>query len=131
MQNLAAVFVPEGGSQLDRAEAQGRAAGLLKEGAAGLQRLVQASTAPRTILVIDQFEEVFTRCDSAEEREQFFSCLMGALETTGDKLCLIIAMRADFVGKCLEQDYSGLAKTLPVNTISVLPLTEDELRAAI
>ncbi|MFG6105393.1 pentapeptide repeat-containing protein [Leptothoe sp. EHU-05/26/07-4] len=131
MQNLAAVFVPDGGSQLDRAEALGRAAGLLKEGAAGLQRLVQASTVPRTILVIDQFEEVFTRCDSSEEREQFFSCLMGALKETGEKLCLIIAMRADFVGKCLEQDYSGLAKTLPTHTISVLPLTEDKLRDAI
>ncbi|MFG6105327.1 pentapeptide repeat-containing protein [Leptothoe sp. EHU-05/26/07-4] len=131
MQNLAAVFVPEGGSQLDRAGELGKAIGLLKEGAAGLQRLVEVSTAPRTILVIDQFEEVFTRCDSNEEREQLFGCLMGALEETGDKFCLIIAMRADFVGKCLEQDYSGLAQQLQQHMISVLPLTADELRDAI
>ncbi|MEM7797343.1 MAG: caspase family protein [Cyanobacteria bacterium P01_C01_bin.118] len=131
MENLATVFVPEGGSQLDRAEALGRAAGLLQEGAAGLQRLVQAAEVGRIILVIDQFEEVFTRCGSAEEREQFFECLMGALEKTDDKLCLIMAMRADFVGKCLEQDYSGLAQRVQQHMISVLPLTEDELRDAI
>ncbi|MBE9068979.1 pentapeptide repeat-containing protein [Leptolyngbya cf. ectocarpi LEGE 11479] len=131
MQNLASVFVPEDGSQLDRAGELGKAIGLLKEGAAGLQRLVEVSTAPRIILVIDQFEEVFTRCESAEEREQFFSCLMGALEQTRGKLCLIIAMRADFVGKCLEQDYGGLAQRVQQHMMSVLPLTTDELRDAI
>ncbi|MEM7064612.1 MAG: pentapeptide repeat-containing protein [Cyanobacteria bacterium P01_B01_bin.77] len=131
MQNLASVFVPEGGSQLDRAGELGKAIGLLKEGAAGLQRLVEVSRASRIILVIDQFEEVFTRCESAEEREQFFSCLMGALGQTRGKLCLITAMRADFVGKCLEQDYSGLAQRVQQHMISVLPLTTDELRDAI
>lgn len=131
MKNLAAVFVPEGGTQLDRAETLGRAAGLLQEGAAGLQRLVQAAEAERIILVIDQFEEVFTRCGSTEEREQFFSCLMGALDTTDNKLCLIMAMRADFVGKCLEQDYGGLAQRVQQQMVSVLPLTADELKDAV
>ncbi|MGB3293599.1 MAG: hypothetical protein WBB01_11490 [Phormidesmis sp.] len=131
MKNLADAFVPAGGSQIDRAEALGRAAGLLAEGAAGLQRLVQASSAPRTLLVIDQFEEVFTRCEQAEEQAQFFACLMGAVAEAGDKFRLIVAMRADFVGKCLEQDYSGLARQLPAHTVSVLPLTKEELRAAI
>lgn len=129
MKNLAAAFVPKGGSQLDRAEALGKATRLLKEGATGLQRLVQTSTESRVLLVIDQFEEVFTRCDSIEEREEFFKCLMGALKE--NNLCLILAIRADFVGKCLEQDYSGLAKRLPAKTITVLPLTRDELRNAI
>lgn len=131
MQNLALAFVDEGLSDLDRAEALGRATGLLKEGAAGLQRLVQASTAPRVILVIDQFEEVFTRCDRPEEREQFFACLMGALSNTDGKLCLIIAMRADFIGKCFEQPYSGLAQQIQQHLISVLPMEPEELRGAI
>ncbi|MEO0537700.1 MAG: pentapeptide repeat-containing protein [Cyanobacteria bacterium P01_A01_bin.123] len=131
MQNLALAFVEEGLSDLDRAEALGSAQGLLKEGAAGLQRLVQASTAPRVILVIDQFEEVFTRCQSLEEREQFFACLMGALAEANDKLCLVIAVRADFVGKCLEQEYSGLASQIQEHMINVLPMKSDELEAAI
>ena len=131
MKNLAAVFVPERAVQLDRAEALGRAQGLLKEGAAGLQRLIQASTAPRVILVIDQFEEVFTRCQGPEEREQFFACLMGALAEADNKLCLVIAMRADFVGKCLEQEYSGLATQIQERMINVLPMKPEELEAAI
>ncbi|MCG8366599.1 MAG: pentapeptide repeat-containing protein [Pseudanabaenales cyanobacterium] len=131
MQNLALSFVDEGLSDLDRAEALGRASGLLNEGALGLQRLVQASSAPRVILVIDQFEEVFTRCESIEEREQFFACLMGALAETRDKLCLIIAMRADFVGKCLERQYSGLAQQIQQHMISVMPMESNELKAAI
>jgi len=131
MKNLAAVFVPDTGTQLDRAEAIGRAEGLLKKGSAGLQRLVQASFAPRTVLVIDQFEEVFTRCDLDTERTTFFECLMGALSACGDQLCLVIAMRADFVGKCLAQDYAGLAQQIQDHMISVLPLTAAELQIAI
>ena len=110
MKNLATAFLPEDGSQLDRAEALGRAEGLLREGGAGLARLVAAAPAPRVVLVIDQFEEVFTRCEDLDGREQFFACLMGALAAAGDWLWLVIAMRSDFVGKCLERDYSGLAQ---------------------
>ncbi|NEQ50781.1 MAG: TIR domain-containing protein [Leptolyngbya sp. SIO3F4] len=131
IESLATAFVSDSGSRLDRAKELTEAIELLEKGATGLQRLVQVSEAPRTVLVIDQFEEVFTRCNSTEEREQFFSCLMGALEKTGDKLCLIIAMRADFVGQCLEQDYSKLAKRLSSHMVPILPLTEEELRAAI
>lgn len=131
MQNLALAFVKEGLSDLERAEALGRAQALLNEGAAGLQRLVQASSAERVILVIDQFEEAFTRCTDRAERECFFACLMGALAASNNKLCLIIAMRADFIGKCLERDYSGLAQRIQQQLIAVLPLDEAGLKAAI
>ena len=131
MQNLALAFVEEGLSDLDRAEALRIASGLLKDGAEGLQRLVQASSALRTILAIDQFEEVFTRCENLEEREHFFACLMGALPDVDDKLCLIIAMRADFIGKCLEQDYSGLSQQIQNHIINVLPMGTNELKDAI
>ncbi|BDM83436.1 nSTAND1 domain-containing NTPase [Acaryochloris marina] len=131
MQNLALAFVEEGLSDLDRAAELGKASGLLKEGAAGLQRLVQASSSPRTVLVIDQFEEVFTRCENPEEREQFFACLMGALSDVGNKLCLIIAMRADFTVKCMEQKYSGLAQQIDQHMVSVSPMQSSELKDSI
>ena len=131
MQNLALAFVDEGLSDLDRAEDLGRASGLLQEGASGLARLIQASSAPRVILVIDQFEEVFTRCEDLEEREQYFACLLGALSETDGKLCLILAMRADFVGKCLEKEYSGLAQKIQQQMVSVMPMKPEELEAAI
>ncbi len=131
MKNLAEVFVDPNLAQLDRAADLGKAEGLLKEGGVGLGRLVQASLAPRVVLVIDQFEEAFTRCDDLEQRQQFFDCVLGALQQEPDKLCVILAMRADFVGKCLEQAYSGLARMVEQQLVSVLPMTQDELTDAI
>ncbi len=131
LRNLALAFVDAEATGVDRAEQLGKAERLIELGADGLRRLVQTETASRVILVIDQFEEVFTRCEDLEAREQFFACLMGALAETDNKLCLVIAMRADFVGKCLERDYSGLAQLVPPNTVSVLPMNPDELKAAI
>ncbi|PSN17549.1 hypothetical protein C7271_17190, partial [filamentous cyanobacterium CCP5] len=109
-QNLAAAFIDGGISHIERAEQQGKAEALIKEGADGLRRLVQTTASPRVVLVVDQFEEVFTLCQDAAERAHFFATLLGALDSCGDKLCLILAMRADFVGRCFEQDYSGLAQ---------------------
>ena len=63
MENLALTFLEEGLSEVDRAGELGKAIGLLNKGSEGLTRLIQASSAPKTILVIDQFEEAFTRCD--------------------------------------------------------------------
>ena len=131
LQSLALAFVEDGLSDLEKVKALGHARDLISKGASGLRRLVQESPAPRVILVIDQFEEVFTRCVDLEEREQFFTCIMGALDDTNDKLRVIIAMRADFVGKCLEREYSGLAQQVALGTVNVLPMDESELRAAI
>ena len=131
LRNLALAFVDETAPDLERAEQLGKAERLIEKGADGLRRLVQTDSAPKVILVIDQFEEVFTRCEDVEEREQFFACLMGALAETEDKLCLILALRADFVGKCLERDYSGLADRVQQGMVNVLPMALDDLRDAI
>ncbi|HEY9628316.1 MAG TPA: pentapeptide repeat-containing protein [Coleofasciculaceae cyanobacterium] len=130
LQALAQAFVEENISSLDRAEQLGRAEGLLKAGADGLRRLVQVSAASRVVVVVDQFEEVFTLCQDATERQQFFECLLGALEDT-PQLCLILAMRADFFGKCLEQEYSGLADRIRQNLTPITPMTSSDLEVAI
>ncbi|NEP03001.1 MAG: hypothetical protein F6K58_31005 [Symploca sp. SIO2E9] len=131
LQSLAQAFLDPKLSSLERAEQLGRAEGLLREGADGLRRLVQSSDAPRVVLVVDQFEEVFTLCQEKTERQNFISCLLGAGEKVTDKFCLIIAMRADFFGKCVEENYSGLAKKIQENLITVTPMNQGELRRAI
>ncbi|MCV6636980.1 caspase family protein [Candidatus Albibeggiatoa sp. nov. NOAA] len=105
----------------------------LAKGAAGLQQLLDTIDAPRVVLVIDQFEELFTRCDE-QDREQFLACILGVLpepNATVDKLCVILTLRADFLGKCAEQDYSGLNTYLDAHRITVTPMTEAELSDAI
>jgi hypothetical protein len=47
------------------------------------------------------------------------------------KLCVILAMRADFFGKCLGQEYSGLAKQIEQYLVTVTPMNREELRQAI
>lgn len=84
--------------------------------------------ATRVILTIDQFEEIFTNCDE-EERQQFFACLLGALAQTGDKLCLIVAIRADFHGKWAE--YSELSYLIDDNSTTIRHMTPDKLKQTI
>jgi uncharacterized protein YjbI with pentapeptide repeats len=130
LQNLSFTFVDINASAVERAKQLEYAEALIAQGATGLRRLVQASP-QRVVLVIDQFEEVFTLCRNETERQEFFACLLGALEQTGNQLCLILAMRADFFGKCVEQDYSGLANQIQQHLVTVTPMTTDELRQAI
>jgi hypothetical protein len=40
-------------------------------------------------------------------------------------------MRADFLGKCLEQEYSGLGKKIQENLVSITPMNREQLKDAI
>jgi WD40 repeat protein len=96
-----------------------------------LEPLIKAAAAERVVLVVDQFEEVFTQCRDEAERQQFFKCLMGGVERLGNKLCLVLVMRDDFQHKCAEQDYAGLATKIDQNLVRVKQMSEEELTEAI
>jgi hypothetical protein len=124
LQNLARTFVDEQSDRLKRSEDLAITETRIQEGAAGLRRLVQTSESARVILVVDQFEEVFTLCQDTAERKAFFETLLRALEITeATQFCLVIAMRSDFVGKCFEQHYSGLADQVQNHLEAVLPMS--------
>ncbi len=131
LKSLAEAFVDPELGNIDRAAQLAKAEKLLAEGKEGLRLLVETSQAPRVVLVIDQFEESFTLCQNLEERERFFACLIGALGIAADKFCLVIAMRADFFGKCVEREYAGLAKRIEAHLVAVTPMNDAELREAI
>lgn len=96
-----------------------------------LQALMKAAAAQRVVLVVDQFEEAFTQCRDDAERQKFFECLLSAVERLGNKFCLVLVMRADFQGKCAEQEYGGLAAKIDQNLVRVMPMSQQELREAI
>ena len=131
LEKLALCWLSRDLSNAKRATELDQIESLLKQGGEGLRKLVQASTASRVILVVDQFEEVFTLCKDLVEREKFFECLLVGVEKAKGKLCLILAMRADFFGKCLEREYSGLGKKIEENLVSVPTMKREELRKAI
>ncbi|MFH8572867.1 DNA-binding protein [Streptomyces sp. NPDC017993] len=91
-------------------------------------RLKPADGPGDTWLLVDQFEEVFTLCTDPDERKAFLDRLLVALED-GSRLRVVLAVRADFFGRCAE--HPGLTAALNDATLLVGPMNSDELRAAI
>ncbi|MFI6099560.1 helix-turn-helix domain-containing protein [Lentzea sp. NPDC051213] len=76
----------------------------------------------RTLVVVDQFEELFTLCRSEELRHWLITAL-----TTCAKV--VIGVRADYYGHCAR--YPELVEALQGGQIMVGAMTPDELRLAI
>ena len=82
-----------------------------------------------SMLAVDQFEEVFTACSDAAERTAFLDAITEAAAAPDGPTTIVIAMRADFYGRCAE--HRGLASLLASHQILVGPMDADELRRAI
>ncbi len=82
----------------------------------------------RIVLVVDQFEEMFTVCRSDDERAAFVGALT-RMASDPDSAVVLVAMRSDYYGECAS--YPELAQLLSANHVLVGPMTPDELRRAI
>ena len=103
--------------------------GLLYQGVEGFVQWLRTRTEPMVVLVVDQFEELFTLAGDSE-RQEFIELILGALKYAGDRFKLVITIRADFVASCLETP--ELADILQKNSILVPPyLTEADYRNAV
>jgi WD40 repeat protein/energy-coupling factor transporter ATP-binding protein EcfA2 len=129
LQNLAQAFVPLDLSEIDAAVQLKKAQDLINAGAMGLGQLITASRASRVVLVVDQFEECFAPHPDSVKLQPFFECLLEAIDRPDNKLCLVLTLRADFFGKCLE--YADLAKKIAENLVAVKPMNRAELARAI
>jgi WD40 repeat protein/class 3 adenylate cyclase len=78
------------------------------------------------LVVVDQFEEVFTLCRDEEERREFVDRVLDAAEAG---MRVIVMLRADFYGHCAS--YARLAEALEDRQALIGPMTEEELRRAI
>ena len=111
--------------------------------------LAGAAESQRVVLLIDQFEEVFTlhadnstnprssgtftdgekSKDAEAARNAFINNLIYAAGITGGKAIVILTMRADFYSKCAS--YPRLAAIITEHQELVGPLTRTELREVI
>lgn len=82
----------------------------------------------RIVLVIDQFEELFTLVPAEDERARFIRNLEVVLNDPHKRVIVVIALRADFYAKPLE--YPRFAQQLGEGIVNTGPLTPDELEAA-
>ena len=87
----------------------------------------------RLLLIVDQFEEVFTQCADEGQRRAFITALHAAAtaghgpDNTPAGL-VVLAVRADFEARCAE--YQQLAGAIQDRYL-VTPMTERQLRVAI
>ncbi|WP_406452151.1 helix-turn-helix domain-containing protein [Streptomyces sp. NBC_01622] len=82
----------------------------------------------RPVLLVDQFEELFTLCSDEHERRTFVRVLR-TLSTGPDPAVVVLGVRADFSGRCLE--LPELAPVFTDGLFVLLPMSVAELRESI
>ncbi|MEM9508319.1 MAG: caspase family protein, partial [Cyanobacteria bacterium P01_E01_bin.35] len=112
-----------------QAQSQLQIEGLLYQGVEGFVRWLRTCSESMVVLVIDQFEELFTLAGESE-RQELIELIIGGVKYAGDRFKLVLTIRADFVASCLENP--ELAQILQKNSVLVPPyLTEADYRSAI
>lgn len=80
------------------------------------------------VLIIDQFEELFTLVDDPAVRERFLSNLVTAVDDPHRRISVVITLRADFYAHQLSHPEFGAR--LGAGIVNVTQLTAEELEAA-
>ncbi len=94
-----------------------------------LQLFIKRSGAPQALLVVDQFEELFTLCRSQAEQNAFVNSLLTAAFEPHGPAIVVVALRADFYAQCA--DFADLRRALAQYQEYIGPMTPDELRRTI
>ncbi|OEU84800.1 MAG: hypothetical protein BA865_11945, partial [Desulfobacterales bacterium S5133MH4] len=82
-----------------------------------------------SVLIIDQFEEVFTLCRDDQDRQAFVNNLLGLTRASEAKHIVILTMRTDF--ESYIQRLPALQTVFEQAQVRVTPLNASELREAI
>ncbi|MBB5958200.1 WD40 repeat protein [Saccharothrix tamanrassetensis] len=93
------------------------------------QRLAGGPDDAEVVIVVDQFEEVFTLCRDPAERARFVDLLVAAAVEEHGRCRVVLGVRADFYAHCTN--YPRLVDLFRDAQIPVCPMTTDELRSAI
>jgi WD40 repeat protein/transcriptional regulator with XRE-family HTH domain len=83
----------------------------------------------RVLLIVDQFEEVFTLCRDEMERIAFIEKLLTSAQEKSKKITVAIALRADFYPHCAQ--YPSLRRAVAAEQEYIGGMTVEELRRAI
>ncbi|MCC8244202.1 nSTAND1 domain-containing NTPase [Saccharothrix luteola] len=81
------------------------------------------------LIVVDQFEEVFTLCQEPADRAAFIAALTTAASAPTSRTRVVLGVRADFLGHCGQ--YPELVEALRGGHVLIGPMAADELREAI
>jgi WD40 repeat protein/DNA-binding SARP family transcriptional activator len=104
----------------------------LTSDALGLHRAVKRvlpDGEAQLLLIVDQFEELFTLVDDWSTRAGFMDALAAAVGATGSQLRIVVTLRADFFDRPLR--HSGMGALVTHRMETVRPLTAEELERAV
>jgi WD40 repeat protein len=131
---LAAALQPvlePGTSETQRLRELGQLEAVLGEGRLPqvVDRVLAQTGGGKLLLVIDQFEELYTL--EPEVVRQFVDVIVNATlpEAPSRPLSVVLTLRADFLGQALE--HAGLASVLQDSTLVIGQMTRDQLQRAI
>ncbi len=103
----------------------------LKDGERGLVHAVQRTLPSGTaelLLVLDQFEELFTQAQP-DERDRFLAALALAARDTNARIRVLVTIRADYFDRPLASPAIG--ELMATNTIAITPLSAEEIERAV
>ncbi|MHB1354876.1 MAG: nSTAND1 domain-containing NTPase [Anaerolineae bacterium] len=83
----------------------------------------------RLLVIVDQFEELFTLCRNEAEQAAFINNLLSAVAEPDSPVSVIITLRADFYANCAKFD--ALRAALEQDQVYIGPMNLEEQRRAI
>jgi WD40 repeat protein/transcriptional regulator with XRE-family HTH domain len=98
-----------------------------------VENILENSSAQRLLLIVDQFEELYTNCKIDEEQQQFLDQLLATVRASQQlrkpNFTLVITLRSDFLGQVLR--HHSFVDALQHNVKLLGSMTPDELREVI
>ena len=91
--------------------------------------LLEQPDTPPAVIVVDQFEEVFTLCNDENARMAFINSLLGLVESPNARHLVIVTLRIDFVSQVAR--ISKLQALFDKASVNVAALNASELRDTI
>lgn len=83
----------------------------------------------KVVLLVDQFEELFTQTSSEDERRHFLDLLVTAITEPHGPVIVLLTLRADFYDRPLA--YPTLGQLISSHQMIVLPMGINEIREVI
>jgi Domain of unknown function (DUF4062) len=81
------------------------------------------------ILLVDQFEEIYSLCDDEQERAAFIGNLLHAARAPRGRVSIILTLRSDFLGAVNQ--HPELSRLIARQNVLVPVMGEEEIRRAI
>lgn len=81
------------------------------------------------LIIVDQFEEIFTLCSQKSEQRRFIDLLAQVANTSVSRLKVIVTLRADFLQDCLK--HPPLARLIQEQSVLIPELEDEDLKQVI